>query len=380
MNADAAVAAACRLTGLEDFGGNAYREGLEVLVDAIAAEARLTPRGGANIAGQIVHSMANRLRVVAWTAEHPEAQGQAVARPVFVLGLARTGTTLLLNLLRQDPANRCLLRWEARRSVPPPDAARPEDDPRLAAARDQDRQLHLAAPDLRAIHYEHPDGPTECLAVLGQDFRSMGWGVMANVPTYADWLLSCDHSSAYAYHRRELQLLQWRAPGRWVLKSPQHCLGLEALTAVYPDARFVMTHRDPLTAVASVCSLVTTFARLFSDADHRADIARIWPRLAAAAVSRVSEFRDRHGDGAFHDILYADLVADPVATVRELYAFLGEDLTTQAEMAMADYAALHTQGRYGTHTYSPEDLGLDRRSLAGTFADYRHRYRVPPER
>ena len=377
--ADELIADAHDQTGLTDLGPATYREGLDILVGSLAAEARLSEIGQAALDAQITGNLANRLRVVDWTARHPELAHQHIERPVFVLGMPRTGTTLLSYLLDQDPAHRSLKRWEALASVPPPEPAGAAHDPRIEDARDAEEMLDALNPGFKAIHYEAPDGPTECVAIFSQEFKSLLWETVANVDGYGQWLRTCDLTSAYAYHQLELRLLQSRAPGRWYLKSPAHCFALDELVARYPDARFVMTHRDPIRVAASVCSLVNSLSGTFSDADHRPYIAAHWPEVVADGIERVMAYRDRNGDGAFLDLQYHELVADPMAAMRSVYAHVGEDLHPEVEARITAYVAANAQGTHGTHRYALEDLGLDRDALEDRFAGYRDRFAIPVE-
>jgi hypothetical protein len=220
--------------------------------------------------------------------------------------------------------------------------------------------------------------PVECATVLGQHFTSLHLATVYNVDGYLRWLLAADHTSAYAWHRQVLQLLQSRCPGRWQLKSPVHLVHPQALAATYPDARYVLTHRDPLQVTASVLSLVRSLTSSFSDADRTAYVARTWTELIATLLDRQCAFRDEleaagRGD-AFVDIAYRDLVRDPVAAAASIYERLGERLSPDAAAAMARHAADHRQGEHGTHRYSLEDFGVDAAALAERFAGYRSRY------
>lgn len=368
--ADVLIARACEQARLDDFGSPSYREGLQVLVASLDGEAALNDVGVAALEAQIVTHLVNRLRVNDWLVSHPDLLQRPVERPLFVLGMPRTGTTLLSYLLDCDPSNRSLLRWEAMASVPPATTSTLRTDPRVAAARDGQAVLDAINPSFKAIHYEAPDGPTECVAVLAQDFKSLLWETVANVPAYGAWLAGADLTSAYAYHERVLQVLQSEAPGRWTLKSPAHCFGLDALVARYPDARLVMTHRDPVAVVASVCSLVRSLSGTFSDADHSAYIAAHWTDVVVDAVGRVGAFRRREGDDRFVDVRYDDLVRDPLGVVRRIYTHFGDELSDEASRRMAAYVAANPQGVHGRHHYTLEDLGLDRGALEARFSDY----------
>lgn len=375
-SADELIERACKEVALEDFGGTSYREGLQVFVASLDGEAALSEIGVAALEAQVTTNLVNRLRVTDWLATHPELLRRPIERPLFVLGMPRTGTTLLSYLLDEDPANRSLLRWEALASVPPPTTASLRTDPRVDAAREGQAMLDALNPEFKAIHYEAPDGPTECVAVFAQDFKSLLWETVANVPTYGAWLARTDLTSAYAYHERELQVLQSEAPGRWTLKSPAHCFGLDALVARYPDARLVMTHRDPVAVVASVCSLVRSLSATFSDADHSAYIATHWTDVVADAVDRVADFRRREGDDRFVDVRYDDLLADPVGEVRRIYTHFEDELDDGAAGRMAAYVDANPQGVHGRHRYTLEDLGLDRATLEERFAGYRATFGV----
>lgn len=366
-------------TGLDHFGDAAFREGLDVYVSSLDDEAQLNEIGRAALDAQIVANLTNRLRVTDWIAQHPDVTTERIERPLFVLGLPRTGTTLLSYLLDQDPATRSLMRWEAQDSIPPPERATLTTDARIAATRESQTMLDTLNPGFKAVHYEAPDGPTECVAVFAQDFKSVLWETVANVPSYGKWLRDCDYTSAYAYHRRVLQVLQSRAPGRWSLKSPGHCLGLDALVATYPDACFVVTHRDPVAVVASTCSLVRSLSGTFSDADHGAYIATHWPDVLEQIVTRVDAFRRVNGDARFFDVAYGDLVGDPVGVVRAIHRHFGDDLSDDAAAAMARYASENRKGKHGTHAYRLDDLGLDRAALERRFAWYRERHDIPRE-
>ena len=364
-------------TGLADWGGDSYRAGLDQLVQALDTEAGLSPLGELALEEQILANLRNRLRVTAWVEQHPEVLDESVERPIIVLGLPRTGTTLLHELFHRDPANRSLMRWEALDSVPPPDAARFADDRRVDAARAAAEAMDALNPEFRAIHYEATDGPTECVAVLSQDFRSLLWSVVANVPSYTRWLLESDATPAYDYHHRVLQLLQSRAPGRWALKTPHHALFLDTVVDHYPDARLVLTHRDPVTVVASLCSLATTLASTFSDVDHTDDQVRTWTAVGQTLVERVMDFRDRRGDDRFVDVAYENLVRDPMKTIETILGHFGEALSEPAAANMRAYLADDLHRRLGRHRYSPADSGLDPADIARRFARYSDRFAIP---
>jgi hypothetical protein len=382
LEPDELIAEASAQAGLDDFGADSFREGLSVYCASVASEAQLNELGATAVRANIVGSLVNRLRVMAWTSEHPEVVGERIEAPLVVIGMFRAGTTFLSYVLEQDRRNRALLRWEAGDSVPPPTADSRRSDPRIEAARIGGDMLEQLNPRLRAIHHEEPDGPTECIAVMSQDFKSLSWEAISNVPAYGEWLLGADQLSAYEYHRSVLRVLQsGGVRGRWTLKSPHHAIALEALTSVYPDARLVLLHRDPVELCASVCSLINTLSGTFSDADHRAYIARHWLALLEESLRRIDRFRDAHPEHPIVDILYDDLVGDPITTIETIYGALGDSpadsLTPPARAAMTRYVESHPKNTLGVHDYDLDEFALDRGELTERFSGYVDRYQVP---
>jgi hypothetical protein len=377
---DELVAEARRVAELDDFGSDSFREGLSEYCASVTSEAELNELGAVAIRTNIVGSLGNRLRIVDWAHHHPNVADEQIVAPLVVIGMFRAGTTFLSYLLEQDVRNRALLRWESADSVPPPTPDNHRVGPRVEAARAGNDTLELINPRLRAIHHEEPDGPTECITLMSQDFKSLSWEAISNVPSYSRWLLSTNHQSAYEYHRLALQVLQnGGVRGRWTLKSPHHALALDALTAVYPDAQLVLVHRDPVVLCASVCSLITTLSGTFTDADHRAYIAGHWVGLLEESIRRVDAFREAHPEHPIVDIRYDDLVTDPVTTVETVYTAFGDSmlLDTRARDAMSAYAAAHPKDALGVHDYDLAEFGLDGAALAERFSQYVDRYEVP---
>jgi hypothetical protein len=360
--------------GLDDYGDPSFREGLDILVESCSREAQLNDIGRATLDGQVRGSLRNRLRVIDWHNQYAELAFERIVEPVFVVGASRTGTTALSGLLAADPANRSLLGFEVQDSVPPPQADGYWDDPRFVAARQAPDMLAMLNPGFRAIHYDPPDGPMECVTVLAQHFLSAQLVTVFNIPMYHRWMLDADEVAAYQYHQLVLQLLQSGKPGRWHLKSPHHAVAMDALTTVYPDAKLVVTHRDPVKTLASTCSLVVSLTGTFTDADFRTYIAEIWTDTVDAMVNRTLDFRDAHPEVQYVDVLYDDFIADPVAAVARLYDELDRELTPEAEKAMREIAAREPQHKFGRHTYSLADIGLRREDVEDRFARYFERF------
>lgn len=376
---EAFIAAAVEHTGLDDFGGDSYREGLDVYCASVEANATFNDIGNAAVPGAIVGALSNRLRVFDWAKHHPEVAAEQIEAPWMVIGLFRAGTTLLSYLLEKDECSRPLLRWEANNSAPPSTGDH-RNDPRVEAQRESAAMMDAINPRIKVVQSEEPDGPTECISVLNQDFKSLTWEALANVPAYGEWLRSTDHRSAYDYHKLVLQTLQsGGVRGRWSLKSPHHAMRLEALHAVYPDARLVLMHRDPVVLCASVCSLITTLTGTFSNADHVPYIAAHWTQMLEDSIDGVNAFRAANPDVHIHDVQYADLSGDTLGTMQRVHAAFGEELDGQALAAMSAHVASHPKGKAGHHGYDLAEFGLNGGELRERFSGYVSQYDVPIE-
>ena len=372
MTVDGLVARACERAGLEDFGGDSWREGLRLLVESCESAPGVNPGGREFVYGQFVDALWNRLRVIDYVKHHPDVLDERVERPLVVLGLPRTGTSLASYLLDQDRLRRSLLTWEAEDSVPPstPDTLR--TDPRCLKKKAQLDELEkgLKAANIPLVHWDEADGPTECVFVQGQDFKAYLWEAFMPTPAYAEWLLHTDMSSAYAYERIVLQLLQSRAPGTWSLKMPSHAVHIEALLATYPDVRMVWAHRDPFKSSASFLRLnYLSRAATGADVDVDVTVGNVLRQLSEH-VDRPLVTRRRIGEDRFFDLHYAELMRDPIAVMRRLYDWAGDDLTASTERAMLAWLDAHPQDRHGAAPYSLEGSGVTRADLEPIFDEY----------
>ncbi len=380
MDVDQMVDRARDRAGSDDFGEDTWREGLDVLVRSLQTEAALNDIGVSAMGDQIVGYLVNRLEVERGYARHPEIEDQQIVAPLFGLGLPRTGSTALSFLLAQDPARRTLRTWEAGTPCPPPESATEHTDPRIAEAQAGIDFTNEMFPGFAGMIPTSATGPQECLLLMALDFRSLIFEGMARVPSYSSWLLGCDMEPAYRYHQRVLKLLQWRCPpDRWWLKTPAHMLSIEALDAVYPDARFVMTHRDVAKVLPSVCALYDTFSSILTE---RPDPVAIGSQNVAewrCALERLIDFRDRGHEDRFHDLSFEAVQRDPLAEVTRLYAELGDELADEARRRMQDWWATGTGDRSGPHRYQPETYGLDLAAVHDQFAFYYERFDIPVE-
>ncbi len=370
------IAKAQQATGLSDLGDPFVLEGLEKLIAASNEEAHLSDAGAPRWETNIVNTLANRLRIVDYRKRHPELLDRPIDRPMFVFGLPRTGTTLTINLLSADASRRCFLRWEALNSAPPAKAGELHTDPRYVAEQQRLELTIKHAPQIAAIHYEEADGPTECQYAMELSFCAQIFDSTAHIPGYRQWFFQTSYRPAFQFHKQLLQLLQAHNGGRWTLKNPWHPLFLDDLTAVYPDAQLVMTHRDPVEVVGSACSLIRHVRPMFSDVVDLRAIAEQMIDTFDRMIARQNAFRDQHGENAIYDIHYEDQLRDPIGQMRKLYARFDEQLTPQAQAAMREVLARNPQGKHGKHHYSLEEFGLTAAGVRKHFQGYYERYGI----
>jgi hypothetical protein len=378
---DELVTRACDRAGLDDFGDDSWQEGLQLLINSCESAPGVNPGGREFVYSQFVDAMWNRLRVIDYITQHPEVADEKVDRPLVVLGLPRTGTSLASYLLDQDPCRRSLLTWEAEDSVPPSTPETLRTDPRCLKKKGELEVLAegLKAANIPLVHWDEADGPTECLFVQNQDFKAYLWESFMPTPEYAEWLLATDMTSAYAYQRKVLQMLQSRAPGTWSLKMPSHAVPIAALLATYPDVRIVWAHRDPFQATASFLRLnYLSRSVMGADIDQDSIVANVLSQLHAH-VTRPLQTRKRIGDDRFFDLHYADLMRDPIAAMHALYDWAADDLTTDTEASMLSWLAQHPQDRHGAAPYSLDGSGVTRADLEPLFDEYLSAFDVEME-
>lgn len=363
-------ASARKITGLDDFGADDYSDGLEALLDSYAREAALTPAGNKAQRALLRGGLVARLwSEDAWR-RHPGHADVPLERPIFVTGLPRTGTTALHRLLTADPAHQGLEVWLAEVPRPRPPRDTWADDPVYRAIDAGYRRHHVENPEFMGVHYIAADTVEECWQLLRQSMRSISFESLAHVPSYSAWLAGQDWTPAYRRHRRNLQLIGMNDPGRrWVLKNPSHLFALDALLAVYPDALVVQTHREPRTAMASMCSLAAHATDGWSDVFTGATLGRdqldLWSRGLAAFRAE----RARHDPARFADVHYDDFVRDPIGTVESVYARFGLPFGDDARAAMERLQAESAGGAARpSHRYSLADFGLTPEEVDERFA------------
>ena len=383
LDPDRLVAAAIDATGLDDFGAPEWREGLEQLAGSLTHEAALSDLGRVIAEEAIVGDLGNRLRVVAHRTDRPEISDLPVSPPIVIVGQGRTGTTILFDLLAQDPATRVPLTWETDHPCPPPRTATYDSDPRIATVDERLDALDVVLPGFRAMHPMGARLAQECVRVTVMDFRSMQFPTQYRIPSYTRWLLDeADMASAYRWHRFVLQHLASEHPAsRWVVKSPGHIWCLDALLAEYPDALLVQTHRDPLRIIASIGSLV---AKLRSLASDDTSIPAVSAEFADYIVDGLDRSVTARTDGTIApdrviDVQFHEFMADPFGTIRTVYERLGLEFSAAIEAQMRGFLAEHPQDKFGGHRYTWAATELDEGEWRDRVERYVTHFDVMPE-
>ncbi len=377
MDVQTIIANAKAATGLEDVGDPFALEGLEVLVQASNEEARLSTRGAAMWEQSITDYLVNRMKLVDYAKQHPELLERPIAKPTFVFGLPRTGTTMTINLLSADPARRCYTRWEALDSVPPAAAGALKTDPRYHAQVAKGEMALQYMPHIAAIHWEDADSPSEDQYAMAQSFCSQIFDSQVHIPSYRQWFFGADYTPAFRFQKQILQVLQENNGGQWTLKNPWHPLYLNELTAVYPDAQLAMTHRDPVEVLGSACSLLKAVRPIYSEQVDPRDIAQCLLETFDQMIARSNAYRDKHGEDSIHDILYTAQIADPIGTMRTLYERFDTPFTAEAQAGMEAMMAYNPQGKHGKHSYTLEEFGLSAQWVRDHFKEYTDRFAIP---
>ncbi len=382
LDADEILDAATTATGLSDFGDPWFREPLNVFTRALEDEARLTLTGRLVARSEIQRLLESRLRLEDHISRHPSIERDAVPAPLVITGLGRSGTTFLHELLACDPGTRVPRLWEMMYPVPPPQAATYESDPRIAAAHREISIMDEIVPAFPSMQEVAGHLPNECIFLVAHQFATDKWIGEYDVPGYLGWLGSNDLVPAYRYHRRILQVLQsHHRADHWTLKAPSYLHLLPTLLEVYPDARIVVTHRDPLRVLGSLTNLMASLRWMRSDHVDHAGIVATMAFGFAYQMENLSRMRDEGllPEDRILDVRYVDLVSDPVATVRRIYAHFEIEFSTAFEAGLGRMLASRPRERRALHEYSFSDTGLDLAEERARHAAYQERYDVPTE-
>jgi hypothetical protein len=384
LDPDELVATARRSTGLEDFGDERWREPFGVLVQSLEQEAELNYFGRLMTRNDLLNCLRALLEVKAAFTRHPEIAAEVIDRPLIIAALARSGSSILFELLSQDPQFGSPRQWEMMFPCPPPAKATYETDPRIERCQHVITQWTRVVPTLASIHEMDARLPNECIFAQAASFVSEYFPSQYQIPGYVQWLTTrADWSYSYGFYKRMLQVLQWRNPRRhWLLKAPSHLNYLPTIFEVFPDARVLFTHRDPVVAQASVTNLMGTLFWMRSDKpmEVKAFEGLLSPEVMAFRLNRIIDWLE---SGAIpksqcFSSLYADLIREPIAAVRRIYQKGGIEFSPETERRMADYLSQKPQGKFGRHRYgiAEQAEALARRRL---FERYQAYFGVPNE-
>jgi hypothetical protein len=380
VRADELIAVAQHRTGLTDFGETPFRAPLQNFLRACFEEADLSLFGRIATRWDVVRFLSNLLRFVDEEKRASEILAQPITKPIFVSGLPRSGTTFLHSLLAEDPANLVPRVWQLIHPYPPGTPTL-SPDRRVRRVARQLRLFGLLAPDFRRMHPIDADSPQECSEITAHVFASLRFDTTYRIPSYRRWLDESGHLDAYRFHKRFLQHLQHQtAGGRWVLKCPDHVFALAAIRTVYPDARLVFVHRDPLAVLLSVARLTETLRQPFTRSIDRTEIGcQDSDRWLAATELMIAAAREQgFAEPIFH-VHYLDLVADPVGTMAALYEHFGETLRPEAADRISRLVEAKPNGGYGAHRSRLQDYGLDAALERERYARYMAHFGIQPE-
>ena len=381
LGVETMLARARKRTGLSDYGDEWFVEPLRVLVDAINAEACLTPVGRWIQRHRIEAALATRLRLEDLLRRHPEIHDIDLGDVIVIAGLQRTGTTALHRLIASHPEIRAVTAWEGMNPLPLPGDAPHRPRARLRRARLAERAIAYLAPAFFAVHPAEHDAPEEDVLLLDLCFMSQSAEATMHVPSYARWLAGQDHTRCYEYFRTVLRALAWpRATKHWVLKTPHHLEYLDVLLAVFPEATVVQTHRDPLHSVVSFCSMVAHGRGVFSDRVDPREVAAHWVPKTRRMVERAAAVRAAADPARFVDVSYYDFLEDPITQLRRIYDQAGVAFGDSALRAAKETVRRDVQHRYGRHVYDATSFGLTAESIDRCFGSYRDRHAIPRER
>lgn len=360
-------------SGLADWGDDHFRQGMQRLLESCINEAQLSNQGQQWLQHDLLHWLTNRLQIQATLKASPEILEVPVPRPLFLLGLPRTGSTLLHRLLAQDEHGRVPVLWELSRPAPPPRPETRTTDPRIAQVADEiAHTIQRLIPEMATKHFIDVEAPEECNSLFQDCFAAYATGVFYHVPTYLAWLCQQDLTAAYQYYKTQVQILTYHYPGRtWISKNPDHLLGIDAILKVFPDAAIVYLHRDLSEVFGSLCSLLHSLLNMWRAKPFAPkEIGLIVLNMLAPTVDRALRERKQANPAHFYDLHYTDLTADPLGAVARIYDHFGYGLSTVSRTQMQSWLAQNQQHKHGEHHYQLKEFGLTTGIVHERLADY----------
>lgn len=378
LDRTALMQAAEAATGLSNWGDTFFVEALDQLIASLKNESGINAAGEKTRALQFTNILMNRLRTEDYIARHPEILDEEIRVDAVIVGLPRTGSTMLHRLLAADPANTAMEMWEGFNPAPFPDEEFGKPIGRHKAGERSAEHIKAASPDFEAIHDVSAYLPEEEILLLDHCFMSSVFESAFYVPSYAKWLQQTDQMPAYQDLKRFLQFLQWQRPDRrgkgWVLKTPQHVPLVDVIAKVFPGAHIIMTHRDPVQTVPSMCSMVSAYSKPWTDTHDEKAIGTHWFNRLKWNLDQFMAKRAQMDDTLFIDVDYRQTVKDPLGTARMIYEKLGRPFTEVTAEELASWHDGHGQNKHGKHAYSAEQFGLSDKQIAEAFSAYRARY------
>ncbi|MCA9502973.1 MAG: sulfotransferase [Myxococcales bacterium] len=379
---DRVLADARRRAGLEDFGADDFLDPLARLLDSLEHEAALHPIGRVTMYERVVGSLVGRLSAQDHFRRHPEILEEEIREPVVIVGLGRTGSTMMHRLLSADPDVYSVRWWECRSPCPYPGSDWRRDDPRIPDAYAEIAAILAAAPELETIHPWDAEGPDEEIMLLEHAFLSYVPEAFCNVPSYRDYVTTADLAPGYRHLKRMLQFLQWQKKeagqrrSRWILKAPFHIAWIDVLVRHFPDATFVQTHRDPIETIPSMASLYAATWRTNSDRVDPLEVGRQVIERWSWAMTRCLASRDAGQEARFVDVLYEENRRDPMSGIARVYEKIGRPFTDEAREAMKQWGDENRRDKRAAHDYSLEEFGYTRAQIESAYRDYRDRFIV----
>jgi hypothetical protein len=378
------IAEASQLTGgLEDFGEGQFVEGLGLFVHSLENDSKLNMVGQHIGKGRALQHTINRLNYVNDRKLYPAIKDEKIVKPVFIIGLGRTGSTILHDILAQDPANRAPLTWEITYPSPPPQTATFETDPRIAQTEAGFPPMDFRREKFKAMHPMGAQLSQECVVIMGDTMCTPLFHNQFRVTSYQDWVDErADFAKVYDFHYKQLQHLQsGHKSDRWVLKTGAHMWGLEHLLATYPDARIVFTHRDPVKSLTSYASLTALVREMGSDHVDKFDVAEDWNRRLQQKLQHSITVRAAkdYPDAVFYDMRFSEFVRDQFGVVEKIYKAFDLPMSEEGAARMKWFIADNPQGKHGIHRYDPVDYGIVPERVREDFRFYLDRFDLPPE-